>query len=470
MEDLLRETGGDPTIILGDSNIDFLEYSASRDILNLLHSYGYDNCHYLVTRPMSRTCIDNVYSNIMDNLSINTIETSLTDHHVISCLFRAQKCSRGFYESKKLIVNYDLARDYLCTYLGSFHETGVPSEDTDKLIGYIACASEDASTTRTERRSMRSDLTPWVNKNLEALMSYKEKLLRRRKKEKGMDVSKRLKRISCIIRRAFRESMNDYYYCNLDRMKEEPKKCWKFLNESLGRKKRSEIYLRDDSGEIVEDNNVKCDLFNRFSYTDAEEVEEEISKLNLSKCSGWDGISPRMLYEYTATYPSALKMAKIIPVSKVNTASNLSEYRPIALLPIIDKVYERILHRQLSRYFEENNLLSPFQFGFRKGSGTEEAVVNVVNNICKGLDEGASGVAGIFYDLSKAFDLVDHGILIQKLRYYGLEEAALDLIGDYLRRKPDGLVSSQTAQFGMTSQRKKPNSVTARYVVSELLD
>lgn len=70
----------------------------------------------------------------------------------------------------------------------------------------------------------------------------------------------------------------------------------------------------------------------------------------------------------------------------------------------------------MSIYFDNCNILNKFQFGFKKGCGTKEAVVNVVNGICQGLDEGAVGVAGILYDLAKAFDLVDMSSLsLQKI-------------------------------------------------------
>lgn len=80
-------------------------------------------------------------------------------------------------------------------------------------------------------------------------------------------------------------------------------------------------------------------------------------------------------------------------------------------------------------------MISDYQYGFRTGSGTENAVINVINNICQGLDEGFKGVAGIFYDFSKAFDLVDHEILIQKLQYYGIRGRELEIFKSYLSKR-----------------------------------
>ena len=84
---------------------------------------------------------------------------------------------------------------------------------------------------------------------------------------------------------------------------------------------------------------------------------------------------------------------------------------------------------------EDNKLIYEWQYGFRKGSGTRNAVMNVVNYICNGLDQEFKGVAEIFYDFSKPFDLVDNEILIQKLQFYGIRGRELNLFKNYLSNR-----------------------------------
>ena len=109
-------------------------------------------------------------------------------------------------------------------------------------------------------------------------------------------------------------------------------------------------------------------------------------------------------------YPDILKTHKITAIPKVNNSTTAEIYRQIAVLSAMDNVIERILH----------HLLNDYQYGFRKGCGTEETVVNVVNYISEGLDDGHSDIVGLLFDLRKAFDMVDHGILLEKLSLYGV--------------------------------------------------
>ena len=107
-------------------------------------------------------------------------------------------------------------------------------------------------------------------------------------------------------------------------------------------------------------------------------------------------------------YSDVLKIHKITPILKVNYATTAELYRSIAVLSAIDNVIEIMLHNQLTNYFEEHNLLNDYRYGFRKGCGTEEGVINVVNYICKGVDDGHRGVEGLFFGLTKAFGIVEN--------------------------------------------------------------
>jgi hypothetical protein len=108
-------------------------------------------------------------------------------------------------------------------------------------------------------------------------------------------------------------------------------------------------------------------------------------------------------------FPDELKIAKIIPLYKSGEASDVNNYRPISLLPVISKVYEKLIYKQIYAYFE-TNFLTKFQFGFRKKSETNHCLLNFINNIYQ--NKKHKYHAALFIDLRKAFDTVPHDILI----------------------------------------------------------
>ena len=136
----------------------------------------------------------------------------------------------------------------------------------------------------------------------------------------------------------------------------------------------------------------------------------------------------------TGIFPDELKIAKVIPLFKKDDPKLLNNYRPISLLPTISKVIEKIIFTQLSTYFNENKLIFDNQYGFRPKHSTEYAALELVDRIITHMDNKEVPI-NIFLDLSKAFDTIDHTILLAKLRYYGIHDTALLLMKCYLNNR-----------------------------------
>jgi len=182
-------------------------------------------------------------------------------------------------------------------------------------------------------------------------------------------------------------------------------------------------------------------------------TEDEVKKIILNlkdKCSsGHDNISPKLLKQCAKEltplitllinkaiteqiYPDVLKIAKVLPIYKSGDKSNLANYRPISILPTINKIFEKILHLQLIDHIETNNIMFCHQYGFRKFHNTTHALISSYDYIIDHITNNDI-VLGLFIDLRKAFDSINHNILIKNLTYYGVNGPFNNMIANYLK-------------------------------------
>ena len=133
----------------------------------------------------------------------------------------------------------------------------------------------------------------------------------------------------------------------------------------------------------------------------------------------------------SATFPAQFKKAKVIPLHKSGDKLNPKNYRPVAILPVFSKLLERAVFIQVVDYFEANNLLHPNHHGFRANHNTTTALLQMYDTWVEAMDRGeATGV--VFLDMSAAFDMVSHSLLLRKLQLYGLDMASLTWMKSYL--------------------------------------
>ena len=136
----------------------------------------------------------------------------------------------------------------------------------------------------------------------------------------------------------------------------------------------------------------------------------------------------------TARIPSDWKSARFIPLFKKGKANEMNNYCPIYILPVLSKVLERAVHFQLYNYLEQHKILSPYQCCFRKCHSTEFAVLSFSDNIRRNMDQGQL-TSAVFIDLRKAFDTVDHAILLAKLSNMGIVGREHDWFSDFLTNR-----------------------------------
>ena len=179
-----------------------------------------------------------------------------------------------------------------------------------------------------------------------------------------------------------------------------------------------------------------------------DEVDKIISKLKSSKSCGLDNIDsfiikvaqkdlvPVITHIVNLSisqqiFPTAWKTAKIIPLHKKNEVTDPRNYSSVALLAIFSKILERAIFQQIVKYLESNHLLHPSHHGFRKGHNTATALLEMSDNWIEALDN-KDITATVMLDLSAAFDVVDPGILLEKLKIYGFEDNGVNWLNSYL--------------------------------------
>jgi hypothetical protein len=137
---------------------------------------------------------------------------------------------------------------------------------------------------------------------------------------------------------------------------------------------------------------------------------------------------------FTGIFPTRLKYSQVYPIYKKGERSEMSNYRPISILTSFSQVFEKVIFNRLHTHISVNNILDADQYGFRRNCSMETATFNLINNILHAWNSKKL-VGGIFCDLTKAFDSVDHKLLLSKLKFYGIQGDFLKLIASYLNNK-----------------------------------
>ena len=200
---------------------------------------------------------------------------------------------------------------------------------------------------------------------------------------------------------------------------------------------------------LTEHTLTSCD----FSESDILQI---INNQDSNKAHGHDMISIRMLKLCgeaicrplniifktclnTGKFPSEWKKGNVVPIHKKDDKQNVKNYRPVSLLPICGKIFERLIYNVMYEFLTENDLLSPKQSGFRSGDSCINQLLSINHEILNAFDKGLE-VCGIFLDISKAFDKVWHDGLIFKLRQNGISGDIINILQDFLRNRKQRVV------------------------------
>ena len=196
----------------------------------------------------------------------------------------------------------------------------------------------------------------------------------------------------------------------------------------------------------------------RLSRIRETDVYKVVKEINVSKSSGLDGISSFIIKEAfqilirevtimmnlsveTSIFPSVWKEALVIPIPKSGNLTQVKNYRPISLLPIPGKILEKLVHSQLSMHLENNHLLSDDQHGFRRNHSTVHSIAQFTNYVNTKLDNGLPTLV-TYIDFRKAFDCVQHSVLLTKLGKLNMDVATIEWAKSYLESRKQRVLAN----------------------------
>ena len=232
----------------------------------------------------------------------------------------------------------------------------------------------------------------------------------------------------------------------------------------------NEFFLRmstldNSDGDLPEERNIiNHNSLDTIDITE-EDVLDQLKNLDTNKALGPDGISPRLLkiaakpiskiLQYifnlsikTSKFPSAWKKANVVPIHKKGDKSVIDNYRPVSLLSVVAKVFERIVFKYVYNHFRDNFVISVYQSGFLPGCSTVTQLLEVYHHFCRAVDEGKE-IRVVFLDISKAFDKVWHAGLLHKLQLCGIGGELLRWFSSYLAdRQQRVVINGKNSNWG----------------------
>ena len=212
--------------------------------------------------------------------------------------------------------------------------------------------------------------------------------------------------------------------------------------------------------------------------TTPQEIESVISKLDTSKSVGPNSIPNQLIQSISKSisiplanifnssfkigiFPEFLKISTIIPIYKKDSKLKVANYRPISLLSNINKILEKLMFQRLYTFLEKNKCIYDLQFGFRQNHSTNHALLSMTQEIKDTIEKGNLAI-GVFVDFQKAFDTVNHQILLRKLQHYGIRGTSNAWFESYLmKRRQSVAINGTMSETAFTKHGVPHGSVLA---------
>lgn len=479
LEVMLKSNRVKNIYVIGDININTLQSSNSSDLyLDIISTLGFKLDIHGITREASdnKSCIDHVFYRKTNKLKIKSaiINYPITDHFpIFSSLCLNFNVSDHSEIVEKRNIDFRVFRDLVCKSNFNFHSEN--DLDTDTVFGNFMHKINElisASSNYTVHKKYKILKKPWINSDILKLINEKEKLYKLFQKNKfNQAIKNRFTSFRNMLTSRIRVAKSEYFHNKFLATTNKIKDQWKVIKEVLNEKQPISLPSSNNLEELANSFNIHfSSVFNNSSFdvnsvafelndqtnpksmffepTTVTEIANIIKLLPNKKSTGLDRINKDMviiMFNHLSDFLtnlinlsfdqgiffSKLKKSLVIPIFKQGSKNDLNNYRPISLLSIFSKVIEKIMHIRLSKFLDKYQLISDNQYGFRKGKSTELALMKFTKIIYSNENNNIKSAA-VFLDISKAFDTVNHRLLLKKLHSIGIRGHIYSWFESYL--------------------------------------
>ena len=487
---LLGDTNCDLTITAPDQ-------PAKNNSKHICSLYELFSLNQLIEEPTRVTLTSfSIIDHIATTSARNIIESgvhkvSMSDHYMVFCVRKFEGALKKDHKvvTTKSMKNFDKDA-FLADVAGICWERGFSeTDDVNVLVTQwstlFSLIIDKHAPIKTLRVSEK--YCPWVNVGLKQLIRSRDKLKKAAVKSKSQLLMSSYRQVRNKINKQNFELKRQYFSERLAQAKGNMKESWKTINQVVNKRSKStnidllkgpgrEIVNRQeisntmneyfcsvgkDLASKIEDapNPMLTGKYNlnpdnkRFNFRPivVQDIRDAMGKIKTSKSLGSDNIPSyflKLATPYienalvfmfntsleTSQFPDCWKNARITPIFKEGDRAERSNYRPISVLPVISRLFEKLVFNQLYEYLVKNKLIHPGQSGFLKLHSTLTCLLKNTDDWYSGLDTGQM-VGTVFIDLKKAFDTVDHDLLCKKLEHYGVQQRELSWFQSYLSNR-----------------------------------
>ena len=491
MELILNRVKNTNCNIAGDFNLNLLNYENNTNVQDYVELMMCKRFYPCINRPTrvakkSATIIDHIWTNQPHISRQNGILVHKeSDHFCIFSLILKRIVDE--YDEKEITyrdynnVDHDVLNNALRDKFSNFAIQSDVNQSYNQFSNKIKSVINELCPIKVKKVKNVKTKSPWMTNEILSLIKAKNNMYKKYAR-KPITYGEQYRHMRNDLNCRIKVAKKRYYNQLLQESTGNSKQLWKILNGILNNKSNKATVIDSliyDDNEIEEPKDIVNVLINhfvsvgerlvtnipdenishmthmgdycmhdfKFRPVTSEEVTKVIKDLKDSS-AGFDSINIKIIKASTTVlspiikqiinqsfeegiFPEELKTARLIPLFKSGNRKLPENYRPISILPSISKIIERIVYNQLFDHLTFCKILINEQFGFRPNRSPQKAILKLLDYIIKALDDNEACV-GVFLDLSKAFDALDHSILLDKLEHYGVRTLELSWFRSYL--------------------------------------